>query len=288
VAKKESSSGSDSSSESEKRNVNQTKTNAPKLGTTESKTETNKTTKKDKEESGSSDSSSDNMIIDLNKKTIDEVKMDSNDKGLKRKRDNDPNNSAKKRKMNGESATTDGNLKVRVGNLAFDLEGCDEDIKKQFEDCGEIKSVEMINRWDGKWAGVAILEFADQDGAKKAILKNDEEFHFRKMGVSYSTDGDGGGKKGGNQKVSEKPEGCTTIFIGNLNFNITQDQVYEFFADCGDIKECRWPKGDFTGIGWVEFYDTNATDLAIKKAGAKVMGREIRVDYAAPRRKQFE
>jgi len=146
----------------------------------------------------------------------------------------------------------------------------------------------MITRRDGKWAGVAILDFAEEASAKNALNKNNEDFYGRKMSVSYSTDraGGGGGPKKGTQ-VSEKPEGCTTIFIGNLNFNITEDQVYEFFQDCGDIKECRWPKGDFTGIGWVEFHDTNATDLAIKKAGTVVMGREIRVDYAAPRKNNF-
>jgi len=226
------------------------------------------------------------MHIDLNKSgKKGDVKMtDADQKGVKRKRDNDEATNAKKRKMNGET-TGAGNLKVRVGNLSFELDGCDADIKKHFEDCGEVKSVEMITRRDGKWAGVAILEFADEESAKNATKKNDEDFYGRKMSVSFSTEGSGGPKK--EHQFSEKPEGCTTIFIGNLSFNITEDQVYEFFQDCGDIKECRWPKGDFTGIGWVEFYDTNATDLAIKKAGTKVMGRDIRVDYAAPRKNNF-
>jgi len=229
------------------------------------------------------------MHIDLKSgsKTNDAKMTDADSKGVKRKRDNDEQTNAKKRKMNnGEGeATGTGDLKVRVGNLSFELDGYDEDIKKHFEDCGEVKSVEMITRKDGTWAGVAILEFADEDSANNALKKNNEDYYGRKMTVSLSTDRAGGPKKG--YQTSEKPEGCTTIFIGNLSFNITEDQVYEFFQDCGDIKECRWPKGDFTGIGWVEFYDTNATDLAIKKAGTKVMGRDIRVDYAAPRKNNF-
>jgi len=229
------------------------------------------------------------MHIDLNKggKKTDVKMTDAEQKGVKRKRDNDEATSAKKRKMNGDGETTGtGSHKVRVGNLSFELDGLDEDIKKNFEDCGEVKSVEMITRKDGKWAGVAILEFADEESAKNAINKNDQDFYGRKMSVSFSTDKTGGGGPR-KEHFSEKPEGCTTIFIGNLSFNITEEQVYEFFQDCGDIKECRWPKGDFTGIGWVEFYDTNATDLALKKSGTKVMGREIRVDYAAPRKNNF-
>jgi len=215
----------------------------------------------------------------------------TDEKGTKRKRENDESNFAKKRKMNnGESDGT--GTKVRLGNLSFELDGQDEEIRKQFESCGEIKGIEMIKRNDQRFAGVAILEFVDQDSAQNAVNMNNQEFYGRKMALSFATESQsqkGGGAGGKRQyQVSPKPEGCTTIFIGNLNFNITEDQVFEFFADCGDIKECRWPRGDFTGIGWVEFYDTNATDLAVKKTGQNVMGRDIRVDYAAPRRnKEF-
>jgi len=46
----------------------------------------------------------------------------------------------------------------------------------------------------------------------------------------------------------------------------------------------RWPRGENRkGIGWVEFSDSTATDKAVEKSGAQVMGRAIRVDYATPR-----
>jgi len=58
---------------------------------------------------------------------------DAEQKGVKRKRDNDEATSAKKRKMNGDGETTGtGSHKVRVGNLSFELDGLDEDIKKKF------------------------------------------------------------------------------------------------------------------------------------------------------------
>jgi len=147
----------------------------------------------------------------------------------------------------------------------------------------------MITRKDGRFAGVAIIEFEDAADAASALEKHDQDFYGRKMNLSYSTEESGNrpNRGGSNRPPSEKPEGCTTVFIGNLSYDITEDQVYEFFGDCGDIKEVRWPKGDFTGIGWVEFYDTNGPDLAIAKAGQMVLGRSIRVDYAAPRKSRF-
>jgi len=150
----------------------------------------------------------------------------------------------------------------------------------------------MITRQDGRFAGVAIMEFEDTDSAASALEKHDQDFYGRKMNLSYSTEEAGGGRpnRGGNfnRPPSEKPEGCTTCFIGNLSYDITDNQVYEFFADCGDIKEVRWPKGDFTGIGWVEFYDSKGPDMAIAKAGQNLLGRSIRVDFAAPRKPRFE
>jgi nucleolin len=233
------------------------------------------------DESGSSSE----MHIDLGGKKA------ADTKGVKRKREDngDDEEGNKKRKLNNGGG---GNTKVRLGNLAFDLDGQIDEVKKQFADCGKIKNVEMITRKDGRFAGVAIIEFEDTDAAASALEKHDQDFYGRKMNLSYSTEESGGGgrpQRGGgfNRPPSEKPEGCTTCFIGNLSYDITEDQVYEFFSDCGNIKQVRWPQGDFTGIGWVEFYDTNGPDMAIAKAGQELLGRSIRVDFAAPRKPRF-
>jgi nucleolin len=234
------------------------------------------------EESGSSSE----MHIDLGGK-----KNAADTKGVKRKREDNGGDDEgnKKRKLNNGGAGG-GNTKVRLGNLSFDLDGQVDEIKKQFADCGKIKNVEMITRKDGRFAGVAIIEFEDTDSAASAIEKHDQELYGRKMNLSFSTEEAGGRpNRGGSfdRPPSEKPEGCTTVFIGNLSYDITEDQVYEFFSDCGNIKQVRWPQGDFTGIGWVEFYDTNGPDLAIAKVGQNLLGRSIRVDFAAPRKPRF-
>jgi len=213
-----------------------------------------------------------------------DVKMSDlqENKGTKRKLENE-NPNTKKRKIDSNGGGGDVCTKVRLGNLAFDLEGKDDEIKTKFESYGAIVSVEMIQRRDGKFAGVAIIEFESADAATSALASNDEEFYGRKLKVTYAKEEKQNQKDGPNRGQTPKPDGCTTVFIGNLNFQVTEDEVYEFFKDCGEIKELRWPKGDFTGIGWVEFYDTNSTDKAIKLAGQDLKGRKIRVDYAAPR-----
>jgi len=207
--------------------------------------------------------------------------------GIKRKREDDTDNdSSKKRKIGGSGGN---GTKVRLGNLSFDLDGKGDEIKDQFSDCGDVKNVELITKRDGKFAGVAIIEFENEDGASNALAKNDEEFYGRKMKVSYPQEertGGGGGTDRKNKGPSEKPEGCTTVFIGNLSYQISEDQVYEFFANCGTVKEIRWNQGDFKGYGWVEFEDTSSPDEAMKLNGKDLSGRAIRIDYAAPKKKR--
>jgi nucleolin len=38
---------------------------------------------------------------------------------------------------------------------------------------------------------------------------------------------------------SEKPEGCTSVFIGNLSWNIDEDTIRQAFASCGEVCRCR-------------------------------------------------
>jgi nucleolin len=40
--------------------------------------------------------------------------------------------------------------------------------------------------------------------------------------------------------VTEKPEGCTTVFLGGVSDGVTDDNVRELFQDCGEIAHIRW------------------------------------------------
>jgi len=156
---------------------------------------------------------------------IKRINPGDNNQGLKRKRNEVDNSVNKKRKIEGNGGGNGGEgTKVRLGNLSFELDGNVDEIKNQFSECGEIVNVEMIQRHDGRWAGVAIIEFSSEDGAKKALEMHDQDFWGRKMSISYPKErGGGAGGKSGFKKPdsSEKPEVCNTVFIGNLNYNIS-------------------------------------------------------------------
>lgn len=73
--------------------------------------------------------------------------------------------------------------------------------------------------------------------------------------------------------------------MGNLPYDVEEDDIYTFFDGFGDLKEVRWlMNGDeFRGAGFVEFTSSNDTDLAVTRNGDLIKGRPVRVDYAPAR-----
>ena len=77
------------------------------------------------------------------------------------------------------------------------------------------------------------------------------------------------------------------MYLGNLNYNVKDENVHEFFKDCGTITNIRWlthkDTGKFKGAGYVEFTETTEVDTAVKKNACIFMGRPLRIDFAESR-----
>ena len=132
----------------------------------------------------------------------------------------------------------------------------------------------------------ALITFKDAASAAAALEHNGADFGGRWLSIKYSSSKP---DTGGPRAPSEKEEGCVTVFVGNLSFNIDEDTMRETFGSCGEISSIRFATdretGDFKGFGHVEFVDSESTDKAVAMAGTYVMDRALRVDYANDRRK---
>ncbi|NET49459.1 MAG: RNA-binding protein [Merismopedia sp. SIO2A8] len=79
-----------------------------------------------------------------------------------------------------------------------------------------------------------------------------------------------------------------SIYIGNLSYEATQEDVESVFAEYGKVKSVQLPSDRETGrprgFGFVEM-ETEAEETAAIEAlnGAEWMGREIKVNKARPR-----
>ena len=79
-----------------------------------------------------------------------------------------------------------------------------------------------------------------------------------------------------------------SIYVGNLSYDITEDDLQEVFADYGEVKRVYLPVDRETkkkrGFGFVEMSNDDDESTAIETLdGAQWMGRQIKVNKAKPR-----
>lgn len=79
-----------------------------------------------------------------------------------------------------------------------------------------------------------------------------------------------------------------SIYIGNLSYDATQEDLNEVFAEYGVVKRVQLPTDRETGrprgFGFVEMSTDEEEEAAIAALdGAEWMGRDIKVNKARPR-----
>jgi RNA recognition motif-containing protein len=79
-----------------------------------------------------------------------------------------------------------------------------------------------------------------------------------------------------------------TIYVGNLSFQATEEDLREVFAEYGEVSRISLPTdretGRKRGFAFVEMASEAQEDAAISELdGAEWLGREIRVNKAKPR-----
>jgi len=131
--------------------------------------------------------------------------------------------------------------------------------------------------------GFAYVDFATFEANVAAIALSETEWYRRKLLIKDSKSFEGRPKKeepepvgpdgtnkgkGGASETAAAAGRSTKIFVGNLSFNVTEDDLHAHFEKCGKI---RWIKvatfedsGKCKGYGWVNFEDADAAAWAVK------------------------
>jgi RNA recognition motif-containing protein len=79
-----------------------------------------------------------------------------------------------------------------------------------------------------------------------------------------------------------------SVYVGNLSFDVTQDDLSQAFAEYGTVKSVQLPTdretGRMRGFGFVEMSSDAEETAAIDALdGAEWMGRDLKVNKAKPR-----
>ena len=200
--------------------------------------------------------------------------------------------------------------RVYVGNLAWSVSW--QDLKDHMRDAGDVQYSKVLTDRDGRSKGCGIVEFSTVEGAKDAIEKlTDTELKGRKIFVREDReDGKprGGGRpspsKGkkedgaatdkaapasgeGEDSSTPKEENTTQLFIGNLSWETTWQELKDHFKTCGDVEFAEVATGRdgrSKGFGFIKYGSAKeATEAMEKLNGVEFMGRalEVRLDAKA-------
>jgi RNA recognition motif-containing protein len=79
-----------------------------------------------------------------------------------------------------------------------------------------------------------------------------------------------------------------SIYVGNLSYEVTQDDLNQTFAEYGTVKQVKLPTdretGRLRGFAFVEMSSEAEETAAIEALdGAEWMGRDLKVNKAKPR-----
>ena len=201
------------------------------------------------------------------------------------------------------------NTKVYVGNLSWQID--DESLKRAFVDIGEIKSiVRMEEKLTKKFLGAGVVEFHSEEEATKAVensgrmvLKRECKIRRWEQRGNTAEERKAAAERGeslpnSNQKeknkkkfpeMGEKPHGCYTLFMGNLDFNMTDDFIWDFFKQNAGVEmiKVRWLEnrdtGEFRGQGYADFKKGEIDQAATLHNTPCMGGRPIKLDWQAPR-----
>jgi len=126
----------------------------------------------------------------------------------------------------------------------------------------------------------AFVRFSNEEEAQNATSLNGHVYKEHHLRVDIAHD----------KHDETKHDNHRSIFIGNLPFDVNDDDVWQIFEECGEIDNVRLIRDSATsvgkGFGYVLFKDEASVALALRMNGiAKVGNREIRIKTAVKKTK---
>jgi nucleolin len=218
----------------------------------------------------------------------------------KRKSDDAPAAAPAEKKVRNEPAPAgafgeqEPSTTLRFGNLPWSVnaESLGEILQSASCPAQDVRLV--MDRETGRSRGLAFAVFSTIEEAEKALETfNEQPIDGRPVRVSFASDSPpqrqqnaGGFQQQRQQRAPrEKSEPSSTLFVGNLSFNSTEDSLYQVFSEAGQVTGVRMPTdretGRLKGFAYVEFGSVEDASKALESLNEReVDGRNLRLDFA--------
>lgn len=204
------------------------------------------------------------------------------------------------RSRNGDDHSN--NNSVYVWNLSYDVSW--QDLKDYMRQIGNVDQANILTGNDGSTSiGCGTVVFQSPRDAARAIRElQDTELKGRPIrlredkvaGGGYRSDrgprggrGGRGGRSGGRGFSDEPASKGTQLYVGNLSYNTTWQDLKEHFKQAGDVVRADVKTSDngrSKGFGIVRFSSPEDAEAAITSlGGVELDGRplEVRLDHKA-------
>jgi len=178
----------------------------------------------------------------------------------------------------------DEGKKLFVGNLPTEF--TQETIAALFAPYGTVSEISVpVDRFTGAIRGFAFITLSDKESTAKAVEEmNGKDIEGRIVTVNLQR------KEGDPKPERVYPEvDGTKLYVGNLPFDATREEIMEYFGQYGTVSDCFVPVDRATnrprGFAFVTMAKEDA-ETAIKNTDdADFMGRTIQVNISLPRGK---
>jgi len=169
--------------------------------------------------------------------------------------------------------------------LGLPYETTELELKSIFSKYGQIVKIYLPKyKNTQKNIGHCYIYFSNEESAIKSLELNNHRIRNRYMEISLSNIRNNNFKDT-NEKIDpdDVPLDCTTAFVKNLAYHITEKEVDEKFKTCGDINQIRFvyepQTNKFKGFCYIDFKEHKGLLKALKLNGSFFGGRKLYVDY---------
>ncbi|XP_031715577.1 nucleolin isoform X2 [Anarrhichthys ocellatus] len=172
---------------------------------------------------------------------------------------------AKKAKAEGEG------FSLFVGNLNSnkDFDEIKEALRKFFTK----NSLEVADVRLGGSKKFGYVEFSCEEDIQKALELNGKKVMGQELKLDRARSKD-------SSQEGKKERDARTLFVKNLPFSATVEDLKEVFEDAVDVRLPPGQNGSNRGIAYIEFKSEAEAEKMLEEAqGADVQGRSIMVDY---------
>ena len=168
--------------------------------------------------------------------------------------------------------------RVFVGNMKYETTW--QQLKDHFGAAGNVVHARVMENRTGRSQGCGVVEFSSVQDAQNAIATlHDSELDGRKLLVRE--DREDGQKPQPTQQKKKRDRGSDDVvvvgkklYVGNLNYQTTWQQLKDHFKDCGKVVRADVNRG----YGTVEFEKAADAAAAIsRKSNTELDGRKINV-----------